>query len=89
MIYDSCLNIGRVFPFYWESGAPEASFPNTALLPVCKTIHLEAEPVLYHNAFKLCLSTKQRKLFLRSLEIGLIDNGSVERSAVQYTKPKR
>ena len=51
MTYDYYLNIGRVFPYYWASGAAEGSFPTVALLRVCKTVHQEMEPFVYRNTF--------------------------------------
>ena len=94
MIYDFSLNVGRVFPYYWASGVAKGSFPSVALLRVCKTVHQEAEPVLYRNTFvfsryqaieefvNICTNTGKRKLFLQSIEIGLFYDSIDARKAL-------
>ena len=98
IIYDFCLNIGRVFPYYWASGAAKGILPPVALLRVCKSVHQEAEPFLYRNTFvfsryqaieklfKVCLGTKERMLFLKSVEIGVFYNGIDARTALHQAQ---
>ena len=98
MIHDYCLNIGRVFPYYWAGGAAEGFFPTVALLRVCKIVHQEAEPFVQCNTFvysryqaieqlfNVYLATKERKLFLPSVDISVFYNGINGRAAVHQAQ---
>ena len=84
MIYADCPVVGKVFPYNLAESYDEyecdydddltarelAGYeaPEVALLRVCKTIHLEAEPLLYkYNTFVLPPSDLTTRFFKRSL----------------------
>ena len=84
MIYSNLLIVGKVFPYNLAESYDEyecdydddltarelAGYeaPEVALLRVCKTIHFEAEPLLYkYNIFVLPPSDLTARFFKRSL----------------------
>lgn len=97
MIYQYCLFVGKVAPY--SKIKAKALLPYVPLLCVCQTVHLEAEPIAYHNTFIISSGeaiqklfdrthpTPERRLLFKSVEVSLrVQHRIVPEMIVRYVK---